>query len=97
MLTAAKDLALSGGGGVDHSIATQRPSVDAVPGQLKVNLPVRIAFKLSDATNSQVILDEPGAETLLGKGDLLLRRDGRTERAQAFLVGAEDIADGQAG
>jgi DNA segregation ATPase FtsK/SpoIIIE-like protein len=77
--------------GIHLVISTQRPSVDALPGLLKVNLDVRIAFRLPDATNSRIVLDEPGAERLLGKGDLLLRRLGTTTRAQGFLVGGEEI------
>ena len=77
--------------GIHLVIATQRPSVDAVPGQLKANLPVRIAFKLPTATDSSTVLDEGGAENLLGRGDLLLKRDGRVLRAQAFNVGREDV------
>ncbi|MFL5247060.1 MAG: FtsK/SpoIIIE domain-containing protein, partial [Myxococcales bacterium] len=77
--------------GIHLVIATQRPSVEAVPGQLKANLPVRVAFKLPTAIDSSTVLDEPGAENLLGKGDLLLKRDGQTFRAQAFHVTADDI------
>ena len=77
--------------GIHLVIATQRPSVDAVPGQLKANLPVRIAFKLPTATDSGTVLDEAGAENLLGRGDLLLKRDGQTFRAQAFHVTPEDV------
>jgi CRISPR/Cas system-associated exonuclease Cas4 (RecB family) len=77
--------------GIHLVIATQRPSVDAVPGQLKANLPVRIAFKLPTATDSGTVLDEPGAENLLGRGDLLLKRDGQVFRAQAFHVTSEDV------
>jgi S-DNA-T family DNA segregation ATPase FtsK/SpoIIIE len=77
--------------GIHLVIATQRPSVDAVPGQLKANLPVRVAFKLPTAIDSSTVLDEPGAENLLGRGDLLLKRDGQIFRAQAFHVTAEDV------
>jgi len=72
-------------------LATQRPSVDAIPGQLKANLPVRLAFKLPSTHDSQTVLDEAGAENLLGRGDLLLKRDGETTRAQAFLVSPDDV------
>lgn len=77
--------------GIHLVIATQRPSVDAVPGQVKTNLPVRIAFKLPSEIDSRTVLDETGAENLLGRGDLLLKRDGVTTRAQAFQIGPADV------
>ena len=77
--------------GIHLVLATQRPSVDAIPGQLKANLPVRLAFKLPSTHDSQTVLDEVGAENLLGRGDLLLKRDGETTRAQAFLVSPDDV------
>jgi DNA segregation ATPase FtsK/SpoIIIE, S-DNA-T family len=79
--------------GIHLVIATQRPSVDAIPGALKANLPVRIAFKLPSAPDSVTVLDEGGAENLLGRGDLLLKRDGTTTRAQAFNVTPQDLQD----
>jgi DNA segregation ATPase FtsK/SpoIIIE-like protein len=77
--------------GIHLVLATQRPSVDALPGMLKVNLPVRIAFKLPDGVNSKIVLDAPGAERLLGRGDLLLQRDSALRRAQGFQVTRDDI------
>ncbi len=65
--------------------------VAALPGQLEANLPVRLAFKLPSTHDSQTVLDEVGAENLLGRGDLLLKRDGETTRAQAFLVSPDDV------
>jgi S-DNA-T family DNA segregation ATPase FtsK/SpoIIIE len=79
--------------GIHLVIATQRPSVDAVPGALKANLPVRIAFKLPSSHDSVTVLDESGAENLLGRGDLLLKREGSTTRAQAFNVAPQDLQD----
>ena len=79
--------------GIHLILATQRPSVDAVPGQLKANLPVRIAFKLPSAHDSGTVLDEAGAESLLGRGDLLLKRDGITTRAQAFQIDTTDVQE----
>ena len=78
--------------GIHLVIATQRPSVDAVPGLLKANLPVRIALKLPSVHDSGTVLDEGGAENLLGRGDLLLKREGRVTRAQAYNVTLDDVS-----
>ena len=79
--------------GIHLVIATQRPSVDAVPGALKANLPVRIAFKLPSSQDSVTVLDEAGAENLLGRGDLLIKREGQVTRAQAFNVASQDLQE----
>jgi len=79
--------------GIHLALATQRPSVDVLAGEIKANIPARVALALPTATDSQVALGQAGAETLLGAGDLLYRSpDGALIRVQAPLVAWDDGA-----
>lgn len=77
--------------GIHLVLATQRPSVKVVTGDLKANLPCRIAFKVSSATDSMTILGQGGAEKLLGKGDMILTTDTGTERLHGVFYSDDDI------
>lgn len=79
--------------GIHMILATQRPSREVITGLIKANFPTRIAFKVANRVNSQIIIDENGAESLLGNGDMLFMPPGSSSllRAQGAFIRDEDI------
>jgi S-DNA-T family DNA segregation ATPase FtsK/SpoIIIE len=102
MMTAAEDIErqicrlaqMARATGIHLILATQRPSIDVVTGLIKANFPSRIAFAVTSQIDSRVILDTPGAERLLGRGDMLLMRPDMAKllRIQGCFVADEEIS-----
>lgn len=80
--------------GMHVVLATQRPSVDVITGMIKANFPSRIAFRVAQKVDSRTILDDQGAELLLGKGDMLVKLNGSTDtrRVQCPFVSEEEVS-----
>lgn len=77
--------------GIHVILATQRPTVDVVSGTIKANITCRIAFRVASDVDSRTILDEIGAENLLGRGDMLIKNNGIPIRAQGAYISDDEI------
>lgn len=77
--------------GLHVILATQRPSVSVISGDIKTNFPMRIAFRTASRVDSQTIIDAPGAEKLVGRGDMLFSSGIENERIQCGLIDSEEV------
>lgn len=77
--------------GIHMILATQRPSVNVITGVIKANFPGRMAFRVTQRNDSQTILDRPGAEQLIGRGDMLISRDGIIDRVQCAFIDTPEV------
>ena len=79
--------------GIHMIIATQRPSSNVITGLIKANFPGRIAFRVSQLVDSRIILDRPGAQQLIGRGDMLFSANGEIERLQCPFIDTPEIVN----
>ncbi len=79
--------------GLHVILATQRPTVDVITGLIKANFPMRIAFRVTSRIDSATILDQPGADKLIGRGDMLLYSGVEMERVQCAFIGNDEIVN----
>lgn len=79
--------------GIHMILATQRPSTDVITGVIKSNFPARIAFKVTQGVDSKTILDRPGAQRLIGRGDMLTLIGGTIERVQCAFVDTPEVEE----
>ena len=79
--------------GIHMILATQRPDVKVITGVIKANCPARIAFRVSGATDSRIILDRPGAQQLIGRGDMLISYNNEITRVQCAFVDTPEVED----
>lgn len=77
--------------GIHMIIATQRPSTNVLTGLIKANCPTRIAFRVQQNVDSRTILDAPGAERLIGRGDMLFSQNGEMVRMQCAFVSSDEV------
>ncbi len=77
--------------GIHLIIATQRPDVKVITGGIKANFPSRIAFRVMQMVDSRTILDQPGANQLIGRGDMLFSKDGEVTRIQCALIEGDEV------
>lgn len=77
--------------GIHMILATQRPSVNVITGTIKANFPGRMAFRVTQMNDSRTILDRPGAEQLIGRGDMLISRDGVIDRVQCAFIDTDEV------
>ncbi len=78
--------------GIHLIVATQRPDVKVITGGIKANFPARIAFRVTQMIDSRTIIDQPGANQLIGRGDMLFSKDGELTRIQCALVETDEVA-----
>lgn len=77
--------------GIHMILATQRPSTNVVTGLIKANFPGRIAFRVNQMVDSRTIIDRPGANQLIGNGDMLFSRDGIVDRLQCAFISTDEV------